>query len=47
MLSTAGQVNEFASNLREGLIELPVDDRSAELLAENRCALERKYPFQL
>lgn len=30
------KVNEFATSLREGNVELPLNDRSAELLAENR-----------
>lgn len=30
------KVNEFAANLRDGRIELPVDNRSSELLKENR-----------
>jgi hypothetical protein len=30
------KVNEFATNLREGRVELPLDDRSAELLKENK-----------
>jgi hypothetical protein len=29
-------VNEFATNLREGKVELPLDDRSANLLKENK-----------
>ena len=36
MVSCCTQVNEFASALRDGLIELPVDDRSAQLLKENK-----------
>jgi outer membrane murein-binding lipoprotein Lpp len=30
------KVNEFASNLKDGIVELPLNDRSAELLKENR-----------
>ncbi|CAM9286438.1 unnamed protein product, partial [Ectocarpus fasciculatus] len=30
------KVNEFASSLREGKVDLPLDNRSAELLADNR-----------
>lgn len=29
-------MNEFATNLREGKLELPLDDRSAMLLKENK-----------
>jgi hypothetical protein len=32
------QVNEFATGLREGKFELPLDDRSAILLKENRSS---------
>jgi hypothetical protein len=35
-LSPPRQVNEFATNLREGKVELPLDDRSANLLKENK-----------
>ena len=30
------QVNEFAANLRDGRLELPLDNRSSELLKKNK-----------
>ena len=30
------RVNEFANNLKDGIVELPITDRSSELLKENR-----------
>lgn len=40
-------VNEFASNLREGKIELPLNDRSAELLKENRRLRDEQKAMNL
>ena len=33
------KVNEFACNLRDGLLDLPMDDRSRALLKENKVFL--------
>lgn len=41
------KVNEFASNLRDGKIELPVDDRSAKLLKENKRIREDRDSLQM
>jgi hypothetical protein len=40
-------VNEFASNLREGKVELPLNDRSAELLKENRRLRDEQKAMNL
>ena len=40
-------VNEFASNLREGKVSLPLNDRSAELLKENRRLKEEERTMKL
>lgn len=40
-------VNEFASNLREGKVSLPLNDRSAELLRENRKLKEEERTMKL
>jgi len=41
------KVNEFAAGLREGKIELPVDDRSAKLLKENKRLREEREGLQM
>ena len=40
-------VNEFASNLREGKVDLPLNDRSAELLKENRRLKDEQKAMNL
>ena len=40
-------VNEFASNLRHGSVELPLNDRSNELLKENKKLREDFSVFQI
>lgn len=41
------KVNEFAGNLRDGKVELPVDDRSAKLLKENKRLREEREELQM
>ena len=40
-------VNEFATNLREGKVDLPLNDRSAELLKENRKLKDEEKAMKL
>ena len=40
-------VNEFATNLREGKVDLPLNDRSAELLKENRKLKDEEKAMRL
>lgn len=40
-------VNEFASNIREGKVDLPLNDRSAELLKENRRLRDEQKAMNL
>ena len=40
-------VNEFASNLREGKLDLPLNDRSVELLKENRRLKDEQKAMNL
>jgi hypothetical protein len=41
------QVNEFATNLREGKVDLPLNDRSAELLKENKRLKDEEKAMKL
>lgn len=41
------KVNEFASNLRDGNVELPLDDRSSSLLRENKKLREEIQGFEM
>ena len=40
-------VNEFATNLREGKVDLPLNDRSVELLRENKRLKEEEKAMKL
>lgn len=41
------KVNEFAASLRDGKLELPINDRSRELLEENKKLREKNQSLQL
>ena len=41
------KVNEFASNLRDGNVDLPLDDRSSSLLRENKKLREEVQAFEM
>jgi hypothetical protein len=38
------KVNEFAANLRDGKVTLPLDDRSAVLMKENKYEHDSHLP---